>query len=159
MWHDLALGVKIVAKPWVQLPVAAAVSYRLRRAGVPGAPAAFAAAASVFLADKTCKQLVPRRRPPGYRGREKDQSFPSGHTASTAALTLATARLLERAGMVRLPIASVGAAIVTALVAETRLALDEHWPSDVVAGAVLGTAAAFAALAATGPATPGRASS
>jgi undecaprenyl-diphosphatase len=79
--------------------------------------------------------------------RQPDQSFPSGHTAATAALALTVARLLERSGHLRPRAARVGAALVTLAVAETRLMLDEHWPTDVLAGALLGAATACSALA------------
>ncbi|HEY2027094.1 MAG TPA: phosphatase PAP2 family protein [Gemmatimonadaceae bacterium] len=145
--RDFSRGVKVAAKPWVQLPLATLTSYALRRRGVPGASAVLVAAVGVFLADKACKKFVRRQRPPGYRGKEHDESFPSGHTAATAALTFTTARLLERQRLAPPPVASLGALLVTSLVAESRLVLDEHWPSDLVGGALLGGATAFAALA------------
>lgn len=138
----VARVVKEIAAPKVQLPLAAILTIMLRRKRVPGAAAPLAAAAIAFLVERACKRLVRRRRPPTYHGNELYESFPSGHTASTAALSLTLAGLLERDGIVRPPLATVAAAVLIAFVGETRLLLDEHWPSDVLAGALLGTGAA-----------------
>lgn len=142
----MAECVKVLGKPEGQLPLAALTTYCLRRAGVPGANAVASAALIAFLADKTCKRVVRRRRPPSYRGPEEDQSYPSGHTTATAALTFTVFGLLKRHETLRTPHGTVAAALLTALVAESRLYLDEHWFSDVVGGALLGGAAAHGAL-------------
>jgi len=143
----VARVVKRIAAPKVQLPFAAVLTILLRRERVHGANAPLAAAAISFFVERACKRFVARRRPPEYHGNETYESFPSGHTASTAALTLTLVRLLERDGPARRSLARATALILTALVGETRLVLDEHWPSDVLAGALLGSAAASTALA------------
>lgn len=145
--RTLAKGVKVAAKPGVQLPFAAIVTLGLRRARVTGSDAVLGAALGGFLIDKGCKRLLPRKRPPGYRGHESDQSFPSGHTTAVAGLAFTVAGLLERQHTIRAPAGILAAAVLTALVGETRLLLDEHWPSDVVGGALLGSAVACTALA------------
>ena len=72
-------------------------------------------------------------------------SFPSGHTANTAALVIAVAFVLVS----RLSIRQkqrwvfIGAAILVSLMGWSRLALNVHWLSDVIGGWVLGTATAF----------------
>ncbi|CAN5628191.1 hypothetical protein BH23GEM3_BH23GEM3_23720 [soil metagenome] len=63
------------------------------------------------------------------------QSFPSGHVVTAFALATAISDQAERPWVSGV---SYGAA---ALVAWSRLHEDRHWTSDVVAGAVLGTAA------------------
>jgi undecaprenyl-diphosphatase len=138
--------VKLVAPPAVQLPFAAVATILLRRAREPGANAPLTAAAIAFLVERACKRFIRRRRPGCYQGNEIYQSFPSGHTAATAALTFTIARLLERNGIVQTPHASIVALLTTLFVGETRLVLDEHWPSDVLAGALLGGAAASCGL-------------
>ena len=144
----VARVVKRIAAPKVQLPFAAVVTILLRRARVHGANNPLTAAAISFFVERACKRFVRRRRPPPYHGNELYESFPSGHTAATAALTLTFGRLLERDGIIRPPVATAAALILTAFVGETRLVLDEHWPTDVLAGALLGS---FAASIASNP--------
>lgn len=92
-------------------------------------------------------RLVARARPvvdepvthaPGY-------SFPSGHAANTAAvavtLTLLVWPLLGPRGRVVVPVTSGTVVVLTAL---DRILLGVHYPSDVVAGVLLGTAMAGA---------------
>jgi membrane-associated phospholipid phosphatase len=68
-------------------------------------------------------------------------SFPSGHSATAAALYAAVALVLarRRAPRTRTVIAAVAAAIAVA-VACSRVMLDVHWLSDVVAGLAFGWA-------------------
>ena len=60
-----------------------------------------------------------------------DGSFPSGHAAGTFAFALFVCGFKPRAAFVLIPIAC--------LIALTRVALGVHYPSDVLAGAVLGS--------------------
>ncbi len=142
-----AKQVKRIAKPNAQLAVAAATSFALWRWRVPGGLAVVGAVLGVVLSDKGCKAIVRRRRPSGYHGKESHESFPSGHTATAAALTLTLARILENASIVPAPTGTLAATCLTLLVGETRLMLDEHWPTDVLAGLMLGSASACGALA------------
>ena len=138
-----AMAVTALGYPIVQIPSAAALSLGLRRAGVPHAADVFAAACMVFVAGETLKRMIGRRRPPGHQSNKTKQSFPSGHTASTAAVTLTTAIVLARARVVSPRRALAAAAAMTSAMAESRLVLDEHWASDVVAGFALGAATAL----------------
>lgn len=88
------------------------------------------------------KPLVDRARPPladrlVFPG---DAAFPSGHAANAAATWLALAWVL--ASLVERRAAKVAiwsvAAIVVALVGVSRLYLGVHWPSDVLAGWLIG---------------------
>src|SRR5881394_614630 len=65
-----------------------------------------------------------------------DPGFPSDH--ATAAFAVAVAILLRKRGW------GVGALIAAAIVSVGRVALGFHYPSDVLAGAALGAAAALA---------------
>ena len=92
----------------------------------------------------TLKPLVDRTRPFAANGFEglliaapTDPSFPSGHTASSFAAAAAWFRRDKRWGSAAL--------VLAALIAFSRLYLYVHYPSDVLAGAALGIAAAFLA--------------
>lgn len=104
---------------------------------------ALASTAAAVAAQRTVKALVDRRRPPGgWKPGSIESSFPSGHAAATAALMFATAHMLRRTrGNSSWLLASVWAS-VTAGVGVSRLYLDEHWPTDVLAGTAIGVAAA-----------------
>lgn len=65
-------------------------------------------------------------------------SFPSGHSAMAAAGALAATRMFPQAGWVLWPVA--------ATIASSRVYLGVHWPTDVLAGAALGFAAAWLVL-------------
>jgi membrane-associated phospholipid phosphatase len=68
-------------------------------------------------------------------------SFPSGHTATAAAFWAAVALLLGRGRGRRAHAALAGGAVAIAVaVACTRVLLDVHWFSDVIAGLALGWA-------------------
>jgi undecaprenyl-diphosphatase len=93
---------------------------------------------------KVISELVDRARPfvadPGgvhlFSGHAADPGFPSDH--ATAAFAIAVAILLRKRGW---GIAALGAATVLSI---GRVALGVHYPSDVIAGAALGSAAALA---------------
>lgn len=121
--------------------IAAALASRngiTRRAALRGV---LAIGATSFIANALAKPLLPRRRPayeeltPGRMldraERPSSSSFPSGHAASAAAFTTAAA--------VECPPAAAALAPVAAAVAYSRVHTGVHWPSDVVAGALLGT--------------------
>ena len=97
--------------------------------------------ASAF-ANVVVKPLARRQRPPQPRlmallqRRPTTSSFPSGHAASAAAFATGAAQELPWLG---LPLGGLAA-----LVSASRLRTGVHHRSDVVAGAALGTAAAFA---------------
>ena len=88
------------------------------------------------------KKLVTRSRPKsvvegqGYQREEggsdekAKQSFPSGHVAATLAASRALYRVYPRTGPVGLG--------VTVALGGARVAAAEHWPSDILAGALIG---------------------
>ena len=110
-----------------------------------------AAIAAADITKRIAKSLVRRTRPKalldegdynadtGGSNRKKEQSFPSGHTACTVAAARALARSVPEAG------AAAGAAAVA--IGLSRVAKGEHWPLDVLAGALIGLVSeAFSAL-------------
>jgi len=87
------------------------------------------------------KLLVARHRPPlQHLDRVTGHSFPSGHTGQTAALcTVLVIEVFAREGSRRrLYVAIAASALLVACVGFSRVYLGVHYPSDVVAGAVLG---------------------
>ena len=126
---------------WILLAVALLIVKRTRRLG---AACASALAMGALATNVLLKNLVHRIRP--YAALENlsilvsepsDWSFPSGHTAASMA---AVGALLAEGSRLWVP-----ALALTVLIAFSRLYLYLHWPSDVLAGAVLGAALGFAA--------------
>jgi membrane-associated phospholipid phosphatase len=129
---------------WVNLAVTGVCVWAWRRRGLrTRALWAFATLMVAWGVQLVAKQVVQRARPvvedavahaPGY-------SFPSGHAANTAAacavLTVLLWPLLGRRGRVAVPTA---AAVVVLMTAADRVLLGVHYPSDVVAGVLLGAA-------------------
>jgi membrane-associated phospholipid phosphatase len=90
----------------------------------------------------TVKELADRVRPALNPVAETlGPSFPSGHASWSAAFFAAAALLLSRgrSRRVRAAIAGVAAGLAVT-VAGTRVLLDVHWLSDVIAGLALGSA-------------------
>lgn len=87
--------------------------------------------------DVALKPLTARLRPfvanldlPVLREQPPDYSFPSGHASTAVAGACALTAMWPRARLV--------AWVLAALIAGSRLYLGVHYPSDVLAGAVLG---------------------
>jgi membrane-associated phospholipid phosphatase len=100
------------------------------------------------------KRVVRRRRPHDPRvavhvGTPSRLSFPSSHASSTTAAALLYAGLVGGGVDGRAPLRSVSglgaASLVVPGMALSRLVLGVHYPTDVLAGSVLGTACALAA--------------
>ena len=94
------------------------------------------------------KQVVGRARPP-VRLRlitETAASFPSGHAADSTAFYV-TLAVVVAVVLLRRPLARVGtvaiAALLSAAIGISRLVLGVHWPTDVLAGWMLGTIVAM----------------
>ena len=112
-----------------------------RRAAMRGIAAIAGASATANLIGKP---LFPRRRPaaeevPEHRRlvrRPTSSSFPSGHSASAAAFTVAVAMESPAAGLAVAPLAVA--------VAYSRVHTGVHWPSDVGAGLLIGVGVASA---------------
>ena len=91
---------------------------------------------------RTIKDLADRVRPDLNPIAETlGPSFPSGHSATAAAFYAAAALVLGRGRpRVERALLAGGAVAITVAVAGSRVLLDVHWLSDVVAGVALGWA-------------------
>lgn len=101
--------------------------------------------AGQFLNNLVIKNLVQRSRPcwldPSVRlliDVPKDFSFPSGHSMSSAIGAAMMTWTDRRLGLVAIPLA--------VLIVFSRLYLYVHFPTDVLAGVVVGLSIAFAAI-------------
>jgi membrane-associated phospholipid phosphatase len=72
--------------------------------------------------------------------------FPSGHTATTAAIAIVLWRRLPRKRGYGAAVA--GVCIMTLAIGLSRIYMADHWPLDVLGGVVFGVACAAAVLAA-----------
>ena len=102
---------------------------------------------SVFL---TANLIIRRPRPPvpHLGGTPSTYSFPSGHTAATVVLYGGGALIVWMTTTRRLPrlVAGTLAGALTLAVALSRVYRGEHYPTDVLAGLVLGISSLAAAV-------------
>ena len=124
---------------WVKslLFVAVALMYDLRHRRAPMTALTVAVAFGLgSLAATVIKVLVDRDRPTTGALIElpTTASFPSGHATTAFAAAVALALLVPRTGWWAIPLAAV--------IAYSRVFLGVHYWSDVVAGALIGTAVA-----------------
>jgi undecaprenyl-diphosphatase len=139
----LAHALSLLGSGFVLFPVAAVVTVglvALRR--LLGAVTVVLGTAGGVLLSNLDKLLVERPRPPVHHLEHVvTWSFPSGHATQTSAFcvaaVLAAGPVLRRRG-VRAGAVAVAVAFVVA-VAASRVYLAVHYPSDVVAGALIGT--------------------
>ena len=101
----------------------------------------FSLAANFLVCNVILKPLIDRTRPYYVLGYDPlippvgDPSFPSGHTSASFAAATAIYAINKKWG--------VAAYIFAAVMGFSRLYLGVHFPTDVLAGAVVGTAAAM----------------
>lgn len=121
---------------WVAVAVVLAVLWR-RPAVVAWVVAAVVAA---DLLAELGKLLIPRHRPFVHQlgPHETSHSFPSGHSSTAFAGATTLAAFAPRR---RVPLYALAA-----LIALSRLYNGDHYPTDVLAGAILGTATALLLL-------------
>jgi undecaprenyl-diphosphatase len=82
-----------------------------------------------------CTKYTTNRARPGGAHRRSNAAFPSSHAANAFAVAMVLARRWRRL--------AVPAFALAAIVGYSRMYLDRHWLSDVVAGAVLGAGVAW----------------
>ena len=119
---------------WIVLSVILICIPRYRKAGIT---MGLALIFCLLIGNMTLKPLIARPRPYTYFPEMTlliaplaDFSFPSGHTFSSFASATALFLYHKKAG--------IAAYILAAIIAFTRLYLYVHFPSDVIAGMLLG---------------------
>jgi undecaprenyl-diphosphatase len=94
--------------------------------------------AGAFATTALLKGIVNRERPEHQHSSRWDSSFPSGHTSSWFALAT-----VYSAKYPRYAIPLYGAGVLVGL---SRIYLGEHYPSDVLVGAVVGIGVGYLTL-------------
>ena len=124
---------------WIVAAAAMTISKKYRKYGI----AMFAALAVGVLVGNVClKNLIARSRPcwleqvPLLIANPSDYSFPSGHTLASVIGAFMLTAANRKFGVAAIPLA--------ALIGFSRLYLYVHFPSDVLASVVLGTAIGMA---------------
>ena len=102
--------------------------------------------AAVEIILQIAKGWYDRSRPPLALVQTHGPSFPSGHAGATASIVVALVLVAMRAGPHRRKW-EVVAALAAFTMALSRVYLNAHWFSDVVAGVLLGTGVALASFA------------
>jgi len=127
--------------------VAAALIWQMdprRGRVVPLIAAAFTASVVATIIKRLCSRIRPGRENAGmflgptWKHANYKESFPSSHSASAVALTVALCAFYPQATLTFWAMALACAAL--------RYLLDAHWPSDVIAGIALGYAVAHGVL-------------
>jgi undecaprenyl-diphosphatase len=132
---------------FLALLVAGVSLFLLRRRRVNEAVLVTASAAGIELLNGGLKLLFHRPRPELAYVHLDTYSFPSGHAAGTAAIYGVILYVLARPFSNRARVvAAVGYVLLVAVVAFSRLYLEVHYLSDVLAGASLGAAWASGSL-------------
>ena len=127
---------------------AAAAIWMLGRRGQrrQGAVVIVVAAVTMLVVQPVVKQIVDRPRPSPelvlVRAETQSPSFPAGHSMSTTTVWGAAAALAWRRRRMALAVAAVAPIVLTFFAGAVQ---GVHWPTDAIAGTLLGAAAAAAA--------------
>lgn len=142
--NGLARAVTWAGSLWVLAPLAAICCLALVRAGLRREALAVALSlAGAWLLWVLVKQLVSRPRPAvEHLQAVSGASFPSGHATQASAFWLSLVLALRSTGASRAASAAATALalLLVPAVAVSRVYLGVHYPSDVLAGALLGAA-------------------
>jgi membrane-associated phospholipid phosphatase len=138
-----------IGKQWIHIPITAALSGSLAYHGAGrGAVVPLVASIGSDTLSRLFDRLPPNRKPPPGHPNQKKTSFPSGHANETTAVAFTSAYVLAREGAVAPAPAFAVATLLAIASPASRIYMDRHWASDVIAGWCLGfaTAAGCAAI-------------
>lgn len=142
-WLDtLMTGLTWFGSLWLLLPLGLLIALRWRQTGA-------VILLSLLSASALChglKMLIDRARPelwPGLLPLPPDAAFPSAHATQSMAFAVALCCLLPTSRRMSF---GGGLILLAGLVGVSRLYLQVHWPSDVVAGWMLGAGVALLSL-------------
>ena len=128
---------------WIVLTVILLIPKKTRKIGIASA---LSLLIGVLITNIALKNLVARTRPyevvEGLKllvGKAHDYSFPSGHSCAS----FASAFVIYKMAPSKFGIPSV---ILAALIALSRLYVGIHYPTDVIAGTIIGIVSALTAL-------------
>ena len=129
---------------WIALAIILLIPKKTRRAGIA---ALIALAVGALITNAALKNIVERTRPyeaiPGLVRlieAQSDFSFPSGHTCASFAAAFALYKTLPG----KRKIWKVLCIVLAVLISFSRLYVGVHYPSDVLAGALIGLFAGWA---------------
>ena len=88
--------------------------------------------------------LGPEAKRAGVHSPDDDESFFSGHASATFAIAAASGTVASMRGYRWAPLIWSEGFVVATAVSYLRVAADKHWLTDVLAGAVIGSAIGFA---------------
>ena len=127
--------------PSVVIPVSVVIGIWLRKQrNLPIAGSVMLAPAVALSVFSLVKQMFRRQRPEGATRRKvAHYSFPSGHSATSAAIFGTLAWVLWREEMIPTAAAATLALVPPALIGTSRVYLDVHWATDVIGGWSVGT--------------------
>ncbi|TMK31064.1 MAG: phosphatase PAP2 family protein [Actinobacteria bacterium] len=143
----VARALNVIGGGYVTIPIRAVVSLWLafrRRWRALGAWVLTWVAAEVLLTG--AKAFFHRGRPPNELVATTGYSFPSGHAVAAAATAVALVLVLMAPGARRRKWEAL-AVLFAFVMAFSRVYLNAHWLSDVVAGVLLGTGVALGSAA------------
>ena len=141
-WRPIMLGLSFIGEPWVVLLVGLAGFLIVAARPQPAIEHAFIYSGVAYGCNIALKLLLHRKRPHGRIVKTlgmKSYSFPSGHAFGTVILYGLLVDLALK--YLTHPLSYIIAILVTAailLIGLSRVYLGSHYPSDVVAGWILG---------------------